>query len=667
MFKSATIAGRLFPVLATAAELVGTAVVGVMDSNLLYWVARVALLSSITLLVSQLRDGIAANARRNAFIAVAGATAFDVVSGLVQFPTRSPLGAVIALIGAVVGALTATVDKRTARYTSAAMVLVGWSLWTVPTTSVATVVLTAFAVIAPGVSLLALVSNGRTRITYGVVSVVSWLSAGSMFGVVWSVGTVNKSIHTQWVGITALSIAIAFIAFVLTSAIRSEKLRRAGIAVALVLGVASGTFTSAQADNVPRTAPVALEEAKLTGNGMTADKGAGPKAKFKNMTFDQCDKLDSRDCYITYFDQIAKAKGLAEAVEQVVIRVKLNEGSTFPKHCHQAIHNLGQASMEATGNDFTKALLIDPQVCGTGFVHGLYELAMNAIGKEQLFNQTGSICKDLGMNNDYFRWNCSHILGHLLMTLSMDNPAKAMEYCVSIDNVQNQTDCLAGGWMNFFQDDMILDYARERSDVKMLFEVCYGAQAGLVKLLCYQELFPAIYSVVNGDDYAAGKACAELSEPTEGTNDPWSYMSLDYRDRCAQGIARAVAVGTDYDYRRIPARCLSMPAVVRDGCLTSAAGSVATNTGSLSAAIDVCKYVKADRYRANCYFFAKQNRMILTQGPNATNLPKTGEVRIPGIAPGISAGTKFDEVSSAVGVPRTTEPTPKPTTGSKKP
>jgi hypothetical protein len=34
-------------------------------------------------------------------------------------------------------------------------------------------------------------------------------------------------------------------------------------------------------------------------------------------------------------------------------------------------------------------------------------------------------------------------------------------------------------------------------------------------------------------------------------------------------------------------------------------------------------------------FWVKDSRIILTQGPNSQNLPQDGEVRVPGIAPGI--------------------------------
>jgi len=224
----------------------------------------------------------------------------------------------------------------------------------------------------------------------------------------------------------------------------------------------------------------------------------------------------------------------------------------------------------------------------------------------------------------------------MLMTKMMDNPAYAMEACLDIVG-KNQTDCLAGGWMNYFQDDYVLADFEEKGSVEEIFKVCYGAKSGPVKFFCYQEVFPAVYLLVNRSDYEAGKACLDYSEKSE-TAETNSLRSedLNYTDRCIQGLARAVAVSTSYDFRKIPARCSAMPEKAQDACLQAAAASVVLNTGASSAGVAVCKHIKNEETRGYCYAWAKNSNSLLVDGPNSQNVPEFGEFRLPGGGPAVA-------------------------------
>lgn len=418
---------------------------------------------------------------------------------------------------------------------------------------------------------------------------------------------------------------------------RNSKLNAVSVAAVLLAAVMSTTgLTQAVADTPELKAKPLLENTISNRASMLAEAGAGPKERYRGYTFDDCDTVNNRDCFITYFDNIALQQGVAPAVRLIVDLVKKDVGVNFPAHCHQVVHNLGQMAMDVTGGDFGRVSDIDPQVCGTGFTHGLWELNFNKIGKEAMFTKTGAICEELGMVNDWYRWTCSHILGHMMMTESMKNPALAMEYCLKIPAAMNRADCLAGGWMNYFQDDYVLDYFRSgKGSAQDLFNICYGAKVGVVKMFCYQELFPVIYAITNGDDFAAGKMCVELAEEDGGTGRPWDIKTLNFADRCAQGLARAVAVSNQYDYRVIPSRCNSMPAEVRAPCLASAAASVVLNTGSQYGGVQVCSTVADELYRGYCVFWAKNSQRLLAQGPNAArDLPRDNEARLPGLGSG---------------------------------
>jgi len=361
--------------------------------------------------------------------------------------------------------------------------------------------------------------------------------------------------------------------------------------------------------------------------GMTEEVGAGPRPEFRGKGFYDCDRLNSRDCFITHYDDIALRQGVAAAVADVVEKVKNNKGATFPAHCHQVVHNLGQMAYQLA-HRFGDAADLDPQVCGTGYTHGLWEQQFEVIGTDRMFAETGTLCKDLNMVSDWYKWTCHHILGHMMSAKLANDPTRASEYCTKVSDPQGLTDCLTGGWMNFFQDDVVI--ARMRADGKLenLFGVCYGAPQS-TKFFCYQELFPVIYSMLNGDDFAAGQACLDLAEPSRGEGFPWTVPAQNYADRCVQGLARGIGASSNQNYIVMRERCLSMPEKAQDPCLTAAAASYVLNTGGAKTAFEICKFVADQAYREYCYFWTKHARALLANGPNSENLPGEDEVRLP--------------------------------------
>lgn len=369
----------------------------------------------------------------------------------------------------------------------------------------------------------------------------------------------------------------------------------------------------------------ALELDRQRAYGEVRTAGAGPRLEYRGYTFEQCDSLNNRDCFITHYDDIALRYGVAAAVDDVLGKVKDNKGFTFPSHCHQVVHNLGQMAFQLS-REFEYAAALDPQVCGTGYTHGLWEQQMVRLGADVWFTQTGTLCEQLNMRTPWYKWTCSHILGHLLSTSLMGNPAVAVEYCNAIDDMEALTDCYTGAWMNFFQDDSVIAWFRSFGTVEELFEICYGA-AESVKLLCYQEMFPVLYPMVDGSDFLAAEACLRLAEPTRYEGDPYINSSQNYADKCVQGLARAVAVSAAFSADEVLARCRSKPSAAHDTCLTATAASIVLNTGSIAFVTELCEAVSDEGYREYCFFWTKHSRRLLLNGPNSQNMPGPDEIR----------------------------------------
>lgn len=503
----------------------------------------------------------------------------------------------------------------------------------------ASVLTGAAAALLPVLGLVLILRRTLSKAALTVAEIVGFAATGALgvFGLARTFALYRiEEFDSALTGRTALLVVLAaFVGVVLallpSGFLRSSKgslLVSAPLVVAL-LASATPSLLALERDaqeGLARAEDAVEADLRLV-QGMTGEVGAGPRPEFRGKSFVECDKLNSRDCFITHYDDIALRQGVAAAVADVVQKVKDNKGATFPAHCHQVVHNLGQMAYQLADR-FGDAADLDPQVCGTGYTHGLWEQQFEIIGTDVMFAQTGTLCTQLNMVSDWYKWTCHHILGHMMSAKLSNDPTRASEYCTKVEDPQGLTDCLTGGWMNFFQDDVVI--ARMRADGKLenLFGVCYGAPES-TKFFCYQELFPVIYSMLNGDDFAAGQACLDLAEPSRGEGFPWTVNAQNYADRCIQGLARGIGASSNQNYVLMRARCLSMPQAAHDPCLTAAAASYVLNTGGAKTAFEICEFVGDQAYREYCYFWTKHARALLANGPNSENLPGEDEVRLP--------------------------------------
>lgn len=374
---------------------------------------------------------------------------------------------------------------------------------------------------------------------------------------------------------------------------------------------------------------VGVEQSQSNTGAMTSEAGAGPRPQYNDLTFEYCDEINSRDCFITFYDNLANKEGMKYALDHLVEKVRNNKGKTFASHCHQTIHNLGQLAFELSDGDFQLVSSYDPQVCGTGFIHGLYERYFNDYGK-YLFSMTGEICEKMNLLQNWYAWTCNHILGHTIMTKMMSDPNSASEYCNQLLSVNMHfRDCQAGAWMNFFADDTIINWFKKNAmnQPEKLFNICYGAETNS-KYWCYQEIFPILLTISDNNVEKMAKWCKEYSEKPRGNGPIYAESALFFEERCIGGMARVLGVANGYDYRVIMSRCSSIEDQRQvDTCLTAGAASIVLNTGSVSAGIELCERVEDKGYREYCYIWIKQTGVLLASGPNSENMPKFGEIR----------------------------------------
>ena len=521
------------------------------------------------------------------------------------------------------------------KYTIASLVLLTSSL----IISSGSYILNLAIVLALGV----IIGNLRLRELTGKLSVLSpsiiiISSASVLFTVVREL-SLNSTLDTNFISKErwVLIIVVLLFLYFITNKYAQILLPKYSykflylIAAGLILFMPSEKYSNnilSAIDNVGIEKGITV--AKNNG-AMTSEEGAGPRPQYLDVSFDYCDTINSRDCFITYYDQMANEKGIKVALDHIVDQVRNNKGKTFPTHCHQTVHNLGQLAFELTNGDFPLVSSYDPQVCGTGFIHGLYERYFNNYGKN-IFTMTGKVCEDMNLVQNWYAWTCNHILGHTIMTKMMSNPNTAIEYCNGLLNTSvHYRDCQAGAWMNFWADDNVLEWYKKNAMNKpeLVFNVCYGAETNS-KYWCYQEIFPALLTISENNVEKMGNWCRDYSEQPRGNGPIYAESSLFFEERCIGGVARVLGVAAGYDYRVMMSRCMEMVDTRQiDTCLTAGGASVVLNTGSVSAGIEMCERVASSPYREYCYVWIKQTNTLLQSGPNSENMPEFGEIRTP--------------------------------------
>jgi hypothetical protein len=574
------------------------------------------------------------------------------VSGLrVHALNRSRLGVFIS--GVFTAPLAATNPGSALVILSAAAVAVIVSLFPRRRLLMIGIAAALFAVIAasPGVEILtaayvlffvAASSAALSFLRDGVRASFSPAAAVGLLALV-SATTVNELARRTALPGTQLSAArwglllllVAATATLVSSMQAMQVLRKAvvvaiGSFVAVAMAVTPLQGTSEQLRSTDGGESILAAIAGSAGSTrMIGDEGAGPREQFKGLKFDDCDKYSIRDCLITYFDDIATQDGVQAAIDDLVEKVQNNVGMTFPTHCHQVVHNLGQLAFELTDGDFALVSSYDPQVCGTGFIHGLYEKYFNKYGS-YIFTNTGEVCDKMNLVQDWYAWTCNHILGHTISTKMMTNPNVAAEFCLKLLGRAGFADCESGAWMNFWSDDVVVEWFANNApgEPEEAFKICYGATRD-AKFYCYQEIFPVLAKLSNKDLPTMARWCEEFSEPARGEGAIYLETTLDYTDRCMQGVARAVGVVSGYDYRVAMLQCAKLDELPEAQCLTGAGASVVLNTGSVTGGLEMCERVKVKGYRDYCYIWVKQVGSTLAQGPNADNMPAFGETRIP--------------------------------------
>lgn len=352
--------------------------------------------------------------------------------------------------------------------------------------------------------------------------------------------------------------------------------------------------------------PQAPKESQMTGRTENILPGSGgAKKEFKNFTFDECDKLGTanRDCFITFFVELAEKSSVSKAVDTLVSKLSKREGKTFQPNCHEVTHSLGRMAALTKGLPLGKALALDPMVCSSGFTHGIWEELISQMKPGELEAQADTFCLANGQTSEFGEWACTHILGHNLVLRHFANPEEGAIHCAKLEGGQGKLDCLAGAWMEYWVADTVTRYYKALGSVSKPFELCARADADIAAG-CYLEIFPTIAAIVGYDYRKVFSACE-------------SYAPGEYLRWCALGAGRGASVMSLYERERLESLCKTITSkYMRDMCFLAGLTQITMATGVVEDNLKSCNLIENEDRRDACRKWIYGNRQTLDSGPN---------------------------------------------------
>jgi hypothetical protein len=343
------------------------------------------------------------------------------------------------------------------------------------------------------------------------------------------------------------------------------------------------------------TPPTAVDGA-TTNDEQLAECAAIPLSRY----------LEQRDCYSAYFVARGEAVGTDPALEELIaVHKSSTAGPKFRPHCHEVLHDFAKARTAKEGVD---ALLGSYVItCTGGFAHGILTAYTAEVGWASIEENLTTFCGTLTQRvidamikkgkprpeeTGWLKWNCDHMLGHLVYENTRDDLNAGAQLCASWALDTSELDsCGAGFFMEHFLDVTRNQNGwtapRQESDV---FKSC-NAITGAIKEWCYSESGVSASLFASYNYPRAAALC----------ND---FVPDEYQMVCYGSIGRILVVTNGYSPEKSIATCLTLSAVepqAQDACLEEVAGSMLSETFAPDAAEQACDAVIDPKNMATCH------------------------------------------------------------------
>lgn len=315
--------------------------------------------------------------------------------------------------------------------------------------------------------------------------------------------------------------------------------------------------------------------------------------------------LQQRDCYSAYFIERGGVVGTDKAIEELIaVHKSPTEGPQFRPHCHEVLHDFAKDRASQEPID----VLLGSYVitCTGGFAHGILVAYTKEVGWKSIAATLPTFCTTLTekvlvamekkgrqkpTETGWLKWNCDHMLGHLVYENTRDDLNAGAQLCTSWGEDTSERDsCGAGFFMEHF-----LDLTRNQngwtapkqdSDV---FKSC-NSITGPIKEWCYSESGVSA-SMFSSYDYPRAAGLCN------------SFVPDEYQMVCYGSIGRILVVTNGYSPEKSIAACISLSVVeprAQDSCLEEVAGSMLSETFAPDAAKQACDAVLDAKNKAVC-------------------------------------------------------------------
>lgn len=139
---------------------------------------------------------------------------------------------------------------------------------------------------------------------------------------------------------------------------------------------------------------------------------------------------------------ITREDGAPPAV--VFLQEQIKEDPRIENFCHPLAHEIGRTALEREG--FEKALRLEYDICGSGYIHGVVERYMKDI--PDLVASLHNICPPESRT-------CFHGIGHGLMLRSENDLPASLEHCHTFPQKWQRVQCAEGIFMENFEADLL--------------------------------------------------------------------------------------------------------------------------------------------------------------------------------------------------------------------
>lgn len=227
-------------------------------------------------------------------------------------------------------------------------------------------------------------------------------------------------------------------------------------------------------------------------------------------------------CYATELGDLTKKTTLEFAVQTLSELEKIDSNAN---ECHLIAHEIALAETSKDPNSWKEMLRrTDPQQCGGGYLHGIiesrYKLDPSFVLNDKTMTEICSLVKDTqGPAGDF---NCTHIMGHLLLVEDSPDFKEAVKGCYNFPDDPKilRNECFAGVFMeNEFRDNLAvhglakhIDWNKQTTDDQK--KLCLSF-SGREAMGCWRELAHMVVVISNEDPAQVYQYCAQAPTQTD--------------------------------------------------------------------------------------------------------------------------------------------------------